>query len=267
MPNVTTIFRHSLLLGLATAWVEPVRAHESAPSARALGGDRSDPAGRVTAWAAAGPWVFAKPAPDAGTTSGFRPFWVQTTEANGAVRTATALYPLFTYRADADTYAWSFLELIKRSGRKDGAPAPQSTLENSAAFEAWPFWFSRRTDDPAESYRALFPVAGTLKRRLGFEALSWKLFPLHVEAQHRGATTTWTPWPIIRKPTVPRTVSRSGRSSVGRSAPASPAMNFSFGRSAPMPPKRPPPMRPRARRPRVNPPPCPSTPASKDPAS
>ena len=199
MSTVTTIFRHSLLLGLATAWVEPVRAQESAPPARALGGDRSDPAGRVTAWAAAGPWLFAKPAPDAGTTSGFRPFWVHTTEANGAVRTATALYPLFTYRADADTYAWSFLELIKRSGRKDGAPAPQSTLENSAAFEVWPFWFSRRTDDPADSYRALFPVAGTLKRRLGFEALSWKLFPLHVEAQHRGATTTWTPWPFIRK--------------------------------------------------------------------
>ncbi len=198
MPTVHTAFRHLLLLVLTTWLVERVCGQERERHTWALGVERSDATGRVTSWTAAGPLLFSKSAPEAGTTSGFRPFWVQTTEANGDLRSGTALYPIFTYRADAATYAWSFFELIKRAGRKDGAPAPQSTLENSSAFEVWPFWFSRRTDDPADSYRALFPFAGTLKRRLGFEELSWKLFPLYVENHRRGALTTSTPWPFIR---------------------------------------------------------------------
>ncbi len=198
MPTVNTIFRHLLLLGLTAPLVERACGQERERHTWALGVERSDPAGRGTSWTAAGPLFFSKPAPAAGTTSGFRPFWVQTKEANGELRSGAALYPIFTYRADTETYAWSFFELIKRTDRKAGAPAPPSTLENSTAFDVWPFWFSRRAHDRADSYRALFPVAGTIKHRLGFEALSWKLFPLYVESHRRGATTTSTPWPFIR---------------------------------------------------------------------
>ncbi|HUR56785.1 MAG TPA: hypothetical protein VM029_03690, partial [Opitutaceae bacterium] len=65
-------------------------------------------------------------------------------------------------------------------------------------FEIFPFWFSRQTGDPEMSYRALFPVAGTIKNKLTFERLSWVLFPLYVQNEKRGAVTTSTPWPIIR---------------------------------------------------------------------
>lgn len=145
-----------------------------------------------------GPLVAHRANPDGTTTSGVRPFWIQTAEANGTLRSGAALYPIFTYRADAETYAWSFFELIKRSGRKPGAPAPASQLADGEAFDVWPFWFSRRAQDPADSYRALFPIAGTVKNRLGYERLSWTLFPLYVESEKRGATTTSTPWPFIR---------------------------------------------------------------------
>ena len=130
-------FRHLLSLGLATLLVERAPAQEHERRTWSLGVERTAAAGRVTAWSAAGPLFFAKPAPDAGTTSGFRPFWVQTKEANGELRSALGFYPVFTYRADAETYAWSFFELVKRAGRKTGAPAPPSTLEDSAAFDVW----------------------------------------------------------------------------------------------------------------------------------
>jgi hypothetical protein len=66
------------------------------------------------------------------------------------------------------------------------------------AFEIWPFWWSRQTGDPDTSYRALFPIAGTLKRRLGFERIAWAPFPLYVRTEERGAVTTHTPWPFVR---------------------------------------------------------------------
>lgn len=145
-----------------------------------------------------GPFLAHRTNPDGTTTRGVRPFWIETRPADGDLRAATSLYPLYTYRADADTYAWSLFELVKRSGRKLGAPTPTSHLESGEAFDVWPFWFYREALDPADSYRALFPIAGTVKNRLGFQRLSWTLFPLYVVSEKSGATTTSTPWPIIR---------------------------------------------------------------------
>ena len=187
-----------LSLGLATLLAERARAAEPGRSTGASGVAPTDTASRLTAQTAAGPLLFAQTAPDGAVTSGFRPFWVQTQETNGDLRTGLGLYPLFTYRADAETYAWSVFELLKRSGRKAGAPAPKSLLASGEAFDVWPFWFSRRAQDPADSYRALFPLAGTVKNRLGFDRLAWTLFPFYVESEKRGATTTSTPWPFLR---------------------------------------------------------------------
>eukprot|EP01035_Chromulina_nebulosa_P009255 gene9255-12504_t len=97
-----------------------------------------------------GPLLAHRTNPDGTTTRGVRPFWLETRTADGDLRAATSLYPLYTYRADAETYAWSLFELVKRSGRKTGAPAAQSALENGEAFDVWPFWFSRDARDPAD---------------------------------------------------------------------------------------------------------------------
>ncbi len=190
--------RLTLLLGLAAA-VSGVRGEtDHVRPTWALGAKHTDDAGRVTAWSALGPLLFAKRAPDGGTTSGLRPLWVQTTGPNGGFREALFLYPIFTYEADAETYRWSFFELVNRAGRKAGAPPPRSMLEDGEAFDVWPFWFSRRTSDPETSYRALFPIAGTIDHRLGYDRLHWVLWPLYFQTESRGAVTTQTPWPIVR---------------------------------------------------------------------
>lgn len=152
------------------------------------------------AWTSAGPFFFNQPAADidGNTASGFRPFWVQLHSPQGEFRAGHVLYPLFSYTVEENTYHWSVFELIRSWGRRANAAAPSSTFERRSEFEIFPFWFSRESGDPELSYRALFPIYGTVKNKLGFERLSWTLFPFYVENEKRGAVTTSTPWPIIR---------------------------------------------------------------------
>ncbi|MEO5961546.1 MAG: hypothetical protein ABIR80_20740, partial [Opitutaceae bacterium] len=176
----------------------PVWAQERERNAWPVRVERLDTAGRVESWHAAGPLIFKQPAPEGETASGFRPFWVQRHNAAGDFRAGYFLYPLFSYTKDENTYKWSVFELIRRTNRRNDAPPRRTEYEPHGEFEVFPFWFSRDTGDPEFSYRALFPIHGTVKNKLGFERLSWTLFPFYVENEKRGAVTTSTPWPFIR---------------------------------------------------------------------
>jgi hypothetical protein len=154
--------------------------------------------GRVTSWQGMGPFAFSQPRGDGGTVSGIRPVWLQRHNAGGDFRAGFFLYPLFSYTVDEDTYRWSLFEIVRRWDRRRDAAAPQSAFDQRGELEIFPFWFSRQSGDPEMSYRALFPVHGTVKNKLGFERLSWTLFPLYVENEKRGAVTTSTPWPVVR---------------------------------------------------------------------
>lgn len=189
-----------LIAGLASA------AALAAPAERELNAwpivvRQHDEAGRVPATTAAGPFVFEQPSARGGTIAGLRPVWLQRHNEQGDFRSAHFLYPLFSYHTDGEVYRWSVFQLIRRWGRRAGAPAPTSEFDQRHEFEVFPFWFSRQAGDPALSYRGLFPVWGTVKNKLGFERLTWRLFPLYVENEKRGAVTTSTPWPIIRRTT------------------------------------------------------------------
>lgn len=153
--------------------------------------------GPVT-WNAAGSLLFHGPSPDGGTIGGFRPLWVQTSDAAGHLHSGLSLYPLFSYTADPNSYRWSVFDLISRAGLRAGADPSLSQLEQREAFDLWPFWFSRQTADPETSYRALFPIFGTIKHRLGYDRLFWAPFPLYFQTESRGAITTHAPWPFLR---------------------------------------------------------------------
>jgi len=200
--RLTALLALSLAEGLGAGWLAGA---EAAPRARERNAwpvfvERKDAAGHLEWWNAAGPFLFKQPTleTEGDVIRGFRPFWVQTVAANGEIRSVWVLYPLFTYSGDADTYRWSLFDLARRTDRKAGAAEPHSPLEPSGEFDLWPFWFSRQTGDPEMSYRALFPIAGTVKNRLSFERLSWMPFPLYVQSEAHGAITTSTPWPFVR---------------------------------------------------------------------
>ncbi len=201
------------VLALGLAWASGVAAREPGPAAAPSEHERNfspvyverrAPAaanvhGRE--WTAAGPLLFEKSSANAAgdTARGFRPFWVDLDDPRGRLRARYVLYPLFSYTlTDAETYKWSLFELIRRTDRLAAAGPARTEFDEHGEFDVFPFWFSRRTPDPADSYRALFPSAGTVKHKLGFERLSWTLFPLYVENEKKGATTTFAPWPIVR---------------------------------------------------------------------
>lgn len=160
---------------------------------------QQSPAGEEVSWQAAGPLAFRKPAGEGGVSTGVRPFYVQTRNRDGELVQSLFIYPLFSYAADAETFRWSVFELVRRSGRKATAPTPKGSFTDPDVFEVWPFWFSRRDrEEPAASYQALFPLAGTLKNRFGYQRLSWTLFPFYVRSEKHDAVTTATPWPFVR---------------------------------------------------------------------
>jgi hypothetical protein len=128
--------------------------------------------------------------------SGFRPLYVQRNTPGGGVAEATVLYPIFIYRSYGDYYQWSIFDMINRFGRKEGVPA--GTHPQGSTLDVWPFYFSRDTGDPDTSFQGLFPIAGSAQGHFGFDRIGWCCFPLFAETERHGATTTYTPWPILR---------------------------------------------------------------------
>ncbi len=157
---------------------------------------QEDPSGRVESWSSLGPFLFSgpTPGPDAGHASGLRPFYVEVVGGD-SVKT-DVLYPLFFYRRYSDSYKWSILELINHEGVFDSVTRSGGPTDRH--FDIWPIYFSHETADPVDTYHALFPIYGTMKYRLGFDRLSWVLFPIFAESLKRDTTTTYTPWPVLR---------------------------------------------------------------------
>lgn len=159
---------------------------------------QTDDVGTPLAWQAAGPLIFKKPARDAGTVEGFRPLFARWKDSAGHLQETNVVYPFFVYQTDGETYRWSVLQLINRSGDRAARAAQRLPALTYETFDVWPFWFSRDTGSAETSYRALFPIAGTIKNRLGYDRLSWTLFPFYGRAEKNGAVSTVTPWPFVK---------------------------------------------------------------------
>lgn len=159
---------------------------------------QTDESDVITSWQAVGPLIFRKSTADGGAVAGVRPLAAWWMAPDGTVRETNVLYPLFTYRTDGEAYRWSVFQLINRSGDRAERRRELAPAQRYDAFDAWPFWFSRRTGEPESSYSALFPIGGRIKNRLGYDQISFVLFPLYAQVKKRGTFTTSAPWPFVR---------------------------------------------------------------------
>jgi hypothetical protein len=150
--------------------------------------------GEIRQWQAVGPLFFHQQGDTDVTYDGMRPLFLEKRDRRATYAEATFLYPLYQQRDDGTTFSWSLLNLIN-SSRPRPSDAPGTPAR---AFDVWPFYFSRQTGDAATSYRGFFPVAGTIKRRFGYDRLQWVAFPLTWQSERRGIVTTSTPWPFIK---------------------------------------------------------------------
>ncbi|MFT3783755.1 MAG: hypothetical protein QM790_17215 [Nibricoccus sp.] len=158
----------------------------------------------IMSWSAVGPFFFSAqyPSPEAPhqIAGGFRPLFVRTSDATVGKYDSYFLYPLFTYHSNPYGHRWSFFSLINHySTQAPAAPANIATeTKQPKGFDLWPFYFSRQTGDPATSYKAVFPIYGTMYKRLGMDRWDWVLFPFYAKAEKRNVTTTMAPWPFIK---------------------------------------------------------------------
>ena len=159
---------------------------------------QTDDAGQLTSWQAAGPLIYRRPAAEPGEVSGLRPLFAQWRNPDGTVREVNIAYPIFVYRTDGETYRWSIFQLINRGGDRAELRAKRPPAIRYDTFDVWPFWFSRQTGETQSSYGALFPIAGKIKSRFGYDQISFVLFPLYGQAEKRDWVTTATPWPFIK---------------------------------------------------------------------
>ncbi len=145
---------------------------------------------------AVGPLAFRQSEAGKSTSvGGIRPLYLERRDARGGISEAFVVYPLLTYRADQDARRWSFLNLINWGFT--GPSAPRST-SGETRLDIWPVYFSRQSGEPDSSYRAIFPLAGSIPRRFGHDRISWILFPFYGRFEKRGTTTLTLPWPLIK---------------------------------------------------------------------
>lgn len=160
-------------------------------------------------WESVGPFFFHRPlaAPEAPnqTARGFRPFYVEKSDPASDRTSTYFLYPIFSYHTTPYGSRWSFVNLINSYRANDrSAQSPTTSQSNEQSqtqpggFDLWPLYFSRDTGDPATSYRAVFPIYGTIHKRFGLDHLSWTLFPIYTRAEKRNVTTTAVLWPFFR---------------------------------------------------------------------
>lgn len=146
--------------------------------------------GQIVTQQILGPLYGSQTNPDGSTQHVLRPLWLRTATAEDT--THYFLYPLFTWQKKPDSQSFSFFQLVNQS--HDQAPGGSDTHR----FDVWPFYFSRNTGDPATSYHAFMPVAGTIKNRFGKDRLTWYAFPLYFNTDKAGMQVTSAPWPFIR---------------------------------------------------------------------
>lgn len=136
------------------------------------------------------PFLFQKIHADGASVQGFRPVYLHVRECGR--ETTMLFYPLFTWQKEAGYRYFSFPQLINYRRQTE---RHRQTIRD---FDVWPFYFSRERGDPDESYRAAFPLGGTIRHRFGKDRIHFVLFPLYAEVERNGAHTTHASWPFLR---------------------------------------------------------------------
>jgi len=158
-----------------------------------------------------GPLAATGEPPTGGHYTTIRPLWLR--QESGSKRDAAGqqaaqptvvehsfLYPLFSYRHSADGAAdWSLFKLVNFSRASGARKSADRSADAPHTFDLWPVYFSKQTGAPQTSYRAVFPIAGQIKSRFGYDSLQWVLFPLSFRSEKAGRVTQSIVWPIFKK--------------------------------------------------------------------
>lgn len=153
----------------------------------------ADDYGRPASTTLMGPLFECKDSPEADILS-LRPFWTQFDIDHSDDAHYHLLYPLANYYDYGDHWHWHSFNLIRGS---------ENEHTGESSLEVIPFYFSQQTGDPETSYRALWPLYGTLKSFFGRDRIDFALWPLYIRTQKADEVRFSTPWPFVQTLTGP----------------------------------------------------------------
>jgi hypothetical protein len=168
-----------------------------------------------TAWPTPPSWSGALPDPDdpatvqsAVTTLALAPIFSAIERPGIPALSWDLLYPLITYDRYGKEYRFQIGQLFSFSGGRD-----QDESE-SHGFSLMPFYYQRRSSNPALEYTAVWPLYGHLQKRLFRDETRWLLWPLYVRTRkadrvtdnylvpffhlrHGDGLRGWQLWPLL----------------------------------------------------------------------
>ena len=155
----------------------------------------SDPIGKARRIEAAGPfWAQEReiaPAAEAARRLTLAPFFSIGETPKTDASSFDLFYPVVTYDRFGTESRFQFFQLFSVSGGESAPGRPART------YTLFPFFFARRSEVPAESYTALWPIGGVLKNRFFRDEIRFALWPLYVRTRKRDVVTINAPAPFF----------------------------------------------------------------------
>ncbi len=138
---------------------------------------------------AAGPFFESGRSATGSTFRAIRPFYASVWEAPEQRRLREVLWPLVTWKERSGQVDARILTAIYQD-------ADSADPESHYRFRILPVWASGR-DRQGETYRGLFPVAGSVHEFIGLDRVSWFLFPLYSTSAKNDLRTWNVLWPLV----------------------------------------------------------------------
>ncbi|MCB1126932.1 MAG: hypothetical protein KDM81_10575, partial [Verrucomicrobiae bacterium] len=111
------------------------------------------------------------------------PLFSYYTEPSVEAAFVDVLYPVVTYDRYGSESRFQIFQVISFSGGADQEAA------RSRTYTLFPFLFARRSENPEENYTALWPLYGTMQKRLFRDATKFLLWPLYVQTRKADVVT------------------------------------------------------------------------------
>ncbi len=134
--------------------------------------------------------------PEGWRFSAVRPFTVGWNNEGDGFQRREILWPVARSTRNDNAFSWRFLLTFSTDW-------DVTDPESRARLWVLPFWFSGRDKD-GQSYRALFPLGGSIREFMFWDEVRFFLFPLRVESRARNNRASSWLWPLISRTEGPR---------------------------------------------------------------
>jgi hypothetical protein len=133
-----------------------------------------------------------------------RPFFYSAADDENTSKT-DVLYPVFSYKSDSESSSSNIIQLFSidhSGGASDGGASDAGVSESGASGRRnrhyiFPFLFYG--EEEQGTYKAFFPIAGTLYNWFGRDRISFVLFPLYSHTERKTRQIDNVLWPIFAK--------------------------------------------------------------------